>query len=34
MGVVSRVEAAIMAVQESLVKKDMNVGAGDRYLQD
>jgi two-component system nitrate/nitrite response regulator NarL len=30
MGVVSRVEAAIMAVQESLVKKDLNMGTQDR----
>jgi hypothetical protein len=29
--VVSRVEAAILAVQESLVKRDMNLSAGDRY---
>ena len=28
LGVVSRVEAAILAVQESLVKRDINVGAG------
>jgi hypothetical protein len=34
MGVVSRVEAAIMAVQESLVKKDLNLSAEDRYIQD
>jgi hypothetical protein len=30
MGVVSRVEAAIMAVQESLVKKDLKIGTEDR----
>jgi DNA-binding NarL/FixJ family response regulator len=29
MGVVSRVEAAILAVQESLVKKDFNMGSGN-----
>ncbi len=29
MGVVSRVEAAIQAVQESLVKRDFNMGSGD-----
>jgi DNA-binding NarL/FixJ family response regulator len=33
LGVVSRVEAAILAVQESLVKKDLNM-AGDRYTRD
>jgi len=31
MGVVSRVEAAIMAVQESLVKKDLNMGTEERH---
>jgi hypothetical protein len=31
---VSRVEAAILAVQESLVKKDLNLSAGDRYIRD
>ena len=31
LGVVSRVEAAIMAVQESLVKKDLNISSGNRY---
>jgi hypothetical protein len=30
MGVVSRVEAAIQAVQESLVKKDLNISAEER----
>ncbi|HEY7507405.1 MAG TPA: response regulator transcription factor [Nitrososphaera sp.] len=34
MGVVSRVEAAILAVQESLVKKDLNMSTGDRFPQD
>ena len=34
MGVVSRVEAAIRAVQESLVKKDLNMGIGDRMPRD
>jgi hypothetical protein len=33
MGVVSRVEAAILAVQESLVKKDLNISGG-RFPQD
>jgi DNA-binding NarL/FixJ family response regulator len=31
MGVVSRVEAAIMAVQESLVKKDLHIGTEERH---
>jgi DNA-binding NarL/FixJ family response regulator len=31
MGVVSRVEAAILAVQESLVKKDLNTGMEERH---
>ncbi len=34
LGVVSRVEAAILAVQESLVKKDINIGAGREFSQD
>ena len=34
MGVVSRVEAAIMAVQESLVKRDLNMSGGDHYSRD
>ena len=34
MGVVSRVEAAIRAVQESLVKRDLNMGIGDRMPPD
>ena len=31
MGVVSRVEAAILAVQESLVKKDLHIGTEERH---
>ena len=31
MGVVSRVEAAILAVQESIVKKELSSGVGDAY---
>ena len=34
LGVVSRVEAAILAVQESLVKKDINIGTGSEIRQD
>jgi DNA-binding NarL/FixJ family response regulator len=33
MGVVSRVEAAILAVQESLVKRDLNIGTEERHQQ-
>jgi DNA-binding NarL/FixJ family response regulator len=33
MGVVSRVEAAILAVQESLVKKDLHIGTEERHQQ-
>jgi len=34
LGVVSRVEAAILAVQESLVKRDVNMSTGDKYGRD
>jgi two-component system nitrate/nitrite response regulator NarL len=34
LGVVSRVEAAILAVQESLVKKEVSSGVGDTFMQD